>query len=83
MIEKNSALDRAIERRNIKKEMFSNYEYIDWLVSFTRLYDSFVADDYEYRYLILKGKDNENLKNFYIFFNWIEEYANANYIYPN
>ena len=78
----NNVIDRVIKREEKKKEMFSNYDYIDWLVSFTEIYDSFTADDYEYRYLILKEKDNENLKNFYIFFDGIEGYANNNFIYP-
>ena len=79
---KNDIVVKALAREEKRKAMFSNYDYINWLVEFTEIYDSFIADDYEYRYLILKEKDSENLKNFYLFFNGIEKYANDNFVYP-
>ena len=72
-----------LEKESQQTEMlFSNYDYIDWLISFTEKYNSFVIDDYDYEYMNLSNDDRNNLDLFPRFFDGVVKYANKNYIYP-
>lgn len=65
-----------------RKEMFSNYNYLKWLESFTIEHPSFSDDDWLYFPEQISETDNENVKNLHLLYEGIEFYAKKNYIYP-
>ena len=79
---KEDFINQIKEREEQKRQLFSNYDYIDWLIEFTKKYDKFIVDDFEYNYFKLSDRDRENLGKFNIFMEGIIDYANKNYIYP-
>lgn len=61
--------------KNIKEDIFSNYDYISWLEKFTLLNQFFRLDHLIYDANKLSKEDFENAEKLELFFEGIEEYA--------
>lgn len=81
-MENNTRISNSFEeRQQRKKEMFSGYEYINWLENAIGLYKKLVSSNH---HLILStDKDYENLSSLHLFFEGIEDYARKNFISPS
>lgn len=64
------------------EKMFSNLDYINWLVSFTNI-NPIISDDY-YRFFKnkLAKNDHKNVDKLSLLYYGIESYATMNHIYP-
>ena len=72
---------RKVKRREV---VLSNDEYFKWIIDFTNRYgDYFVIEDCEDYYPELTDIDKETFKDFYPFFDGIDEYAEYNDIIPS
>ena len=79
---KGIALEMA-ENRKKTEIIFSNTEYINWLIIFTNQKGGFSDDDWLYFPEQIDQKDKEFVDNFNLFYSGIERYATSNYIYPD
>jgi hypothetical protein len=70
------------KRINDRKELFSNYDYADWLIQFTRLYSEFTDNSWLYAEDELSSEDREKIAKLPLFYEGIKLYANNNYLYP-
>lgn len=71
------------EERNAKlKSIFSGYDYMNWLNSFTANNKGFSDEDYLYLPEKISKDDLDKVNNLGLFFEGIEKYADKNYIYP-
>lgn len=72
-----------IKERNARTEaMFSDTDYINWLIYFTNRNGNFSDDAWIYFPEKLDPKDKPYVDNFNLFYSGIEKYASLNYIYP-
>lgn len=75
-----------IQMQKIKEEemnkILSNYEYINWIINFSKDIDSFTEYNWLYDSLELSEIDKENIKRLGLFYEAIDKYARANFIYP-
>ena len=82
---KSNALERVLLKqkrdRIIKDEMFSDYDYINWLESFTDTYAHFSEDSWCYKKDDISEEDLEKVKDLHLLLEGIEDYCNRNYIY--
>lgn len=67
-------------KQDTLKEMFSNTDYIDWLIHFTISHPNFSSDSWLYFPNEIDPKDNENVDKLHLFFKGIDNYAQRNYI---
>ena len=74
-------MEKRKKEKKIKSAMFSGYEYIDWLDKITMEYGTISDEDLLYNDEINEF-DRERIKNLYIFFDGVQEYATNNYVYP-
>lgn len=71
------------EERDAKlKSIFSGYDYMNWLNSFTANNKGFSGEDYLYFPEKISKDDLDKVNNLGLFFEGIEKYADKNYIYP-
>lgn len=72
---KRYAKELSIKNEKIK-EMFSNYDYVNWLCGFVLRHECFYDDDWFYFPEKISEEDNEKVKDLKLFFEGIEKYAN-------
>ena len=70
------------ERDTKLKRLFSSYDYMNWLNSFTADTKGFTGEDYLYFPEKISKEDLDKVNNLGLFFEGIEKYADKNYIYP-
>ena len=70
------------ENDKISKDLVSNTNYIEWLIKFTQDKEGFCNDDWLYFPEKLNEADRSNVYIFHLFFHGVENYAQANRIYP-
>ena len=70
------------ERKSKTEFIFSNTDYINWLINFTKESGSFADDDWLYFPEQIDPKDKDFVDNFNLFYSGIEKYATKNHIYP-
>lgn len=70
------------ERDTKLKRLFSSYDYMNWLNSFTADNKGFSDEDYLYFPEKISKEDLDKVNNLGLFFEGIEKYADKNYIYP-
>lgn len=75
-------IGRLIQKEEIKNTLIKDYEYINWLISFTLDNGTFWDDDYKYKEETLSDIDKENVSKLGIFYDAINDYADQNIIYP-
>lgn len=63
-------------------DLFSNNDYIDWLISFSQNINSFTEYNWLYDYLDFTEIDQENLKKLNLFYEAIDKYAKENLLSP-
>lgn len=74
-------IDELNKQMEIKEEMISNPNYIEWLCNFTKKNGgSFYSDDWDYKPGVISDSDMKNVNNLGIFFEGIEDYAENNNI---
>ena len=74
---------REKKERDAKlKRLFSSYDYMNWLNSFTADTKGFTGEDYLYFPEKISKEDLDKVNNLGLFFEGIEKYADKNYIYP-
>ena len=87
--EDNSALDERsiprvirelIQREEKKKQLFENYDYIDWLVEFTKRCPHFTDIDWACGEGDISPYNHERVQMLGIFFEGIHDFASKNYI---
>lgn len=72
-----------IDAKNDKKqEIFSNTDYIDWLIEFTQHYSNFSSDSWLYFPKEISKDDYTKVNNLNLMYEGIEEYASKNHLYP-
>lgn len=76
MIEKNK------KEKEIIEQLFSNKDYIQWLIDFTKDKEGFFDSDWDYSSEKLSDSNKIKVNNLALFFNGIYNYAKKNYIYP-
>ena len=64
------------------KIIFSNTEYINWLINFTNDNHNFTDEDWDYFPEKISEYDLNYVQDFHLFYNGIDKYASQNYIYP-
>ena len=64
------------------KSIFSSYDYMNWLNSFTANNKGFSDEDFLYFPEKISKEDLDKVNNLGLFFEGIEKYADKNYIYP-
>lgn len=64
------------------KSLFSSYDYMNWLNSFTANTKGFSDEDYLYFPEKISKEDLDKVNTLGLFFEGIREYADKNYIYP-
>lgn len=64
------------------KRLFSSYDYMNWLNSFTANTKGFSDEEYLYFPEKISKEDLDKVNNLGLFFEGIEKYADKNYIYP-
>ena len=64
------------------KRLFSSYDYMNWLNSFTANTKGFSDEEYLYFPEKISKDDLDKVNNLELFFEGIEKYADKNYIYP-
>lgn len=75
-------LTKLLEKQDKLNKIAKNYEYINWLTSFTSKYLEFTDDDFLYSPELISKEDNINIYDLGIFFEAIDNFARSNYIYP-
>ena len=75
-----SVVERLIRASNARKEIISNYEYINWLEKFTDTYPKFSSDTWLYEPDTLSSIDSENVDKLCHFFEAIRKYTEDNFI---
>lgn len=70
------------EHRKKIQKIFSNYDYINWLENFLKIYKGFSDDTWLYEPEAISKEDNENVLNLSLFFEGVKAYATKNSIYP-
>ncbi len=74
---------REKKERDAKlKRLFSSYDYMNWLNSFTANTKGFSDEDFLYFPEKISKEDLDKVNNLGLFFEGIEKYADKNYIYP-
>ena len=74
---------REKKERDAKlKSIFSSYDYMNWLNSFTADTKGFSDEDFLYFPEKISKDDLDKVNNLELFFEGIEKYADKNYIYP-
>ena len=74
---------REKKERDAKlKSIFSSYDYMNWLNSFTANNKGFSDEDFLYFPEKISKEDLDKVNNLGLFFEGIEKYADKNYIYP-
>ena len=74
---------REKKERDAKlKSIFSSYDYMNWLNSFTANTKGFSDEDFLYFPEKISKEDLDKVNNLGLFFEGIEKYADKNYIYP-
>ena len=74
---------REKKERDAKlKSIFSSYDYMTWLNSFTANTKGFSDEEYLYFPEKISKEDLDKVNNLGLFFEGIEKYADKNYIYP-
>lgn len=74
---------REKKERDAKlKSIFSSYDYMNWLNSFTANTKGFSDEEYLYFPEKISKDDLDKVNNLELFFEGIEKYADKNYIYP-
>ena len=74
---------REKKERDAKlKSIFSSYDYMNWLNSFTANNKGFSDEEYLYFPEKISKDDLDKVNNLELFFEGIEKYADKNYIYP-
>ena len=74
---------REKKERDAKlKSIFSSYDYMNWLNSFTVDTKGFSDEDFLYFPEKISKDDLDKVNNLELFFEGIEKYADKNYIYP-
>ena len=74
---------REKKERDAKlKSIFSSYDYMNWLNSFTAITKGFSDEGYLYFPEKISKDDLDKVNNLELFFEGIEKYADKNYIYP-
>ena len=63
-------------------EMFSGYDYMDWLVDFTNMYNDFSDDSWLYNQDGITKEERKKVFNLSILFHGIKNYCERNYLYP-
>ena len=77
------ALQESLDRdERIKKEIFSNYDYISWLEKFTLTNEFFRLDELIYYKKKMPKEDWDNAEKIGLFFDGVEEYATEKGIKP-
>ena len=71
------------KRRKKIQKIFSNYDYINWLENFLKIYEGFSDDTWLNESEALSKEDNENVLNLPLFFEEVKAYATKNFIYPS
>lgn len=72
-----------LSRYNIDTSLFTNLDFITWLVNFTKKHEYIESNWSEYRFDSLTDIDRNNLtNNIELFFRGIEDYARKNQIEP-
>ena len=75
---------REKKERDAKlKSIFSSYDYMNWLNSFTANTKGFSDEDFLYFPEKISKEDLDKVNNLGLFFEGIEKYADKNYIYPS
>lgn len=72
---KEYAKQLSIKNEKIK-EIFSNYDYVNWLCEFTLEHERFYDNDWEYFPERISEYDYEKVRDLKTFFEGIEKYAN-------
>ena len=70
------------EREKLIKEICSNFEYIEWLYSFSLIHNSFSNDEWDYNTEIISDIDRKNAKLISLLYSGINAYAYNNHINP-
>ncbi len=86
-----AAMDKCVQKmvekdkkeKEIIKQLFSNKEYIQWLIDFTEDKKGFLDSDWDYSSEKLSDNDQRNVNNLSLFFEGICTYAKKNYIYSS
>ena len=77
----NEYMQKQINEQEKIERIFSNFDYLNWIIEFTNKISSFSSWT-----LLHKDKlnevDIENIENLILFYKGIEYYANKNYLYP-
>jgi len=88
--EKSKKLDEYINRiileqekhTNDRKSLFSNYDYANWLIQFTTLYNDFTDISWKNSKEDLSLEEKNNVSKLPLFYEGIKLYADNNYLYP-
>ena len=85
-IEMNDFIKKYIQKIHIKenkmKNMLSTTNYIEWLIEFTKKYESFTDSSWLYNPEELSENDFNNVSDLNLLYEIIDHYAEKNYIYP-
>ena len=85
-IEMNDFNKKYIQKIDIKenkmKNMLSNTNYIEWLIEFTKKYESFTDNSWLYNPEELSENDFNSVSDLNLLYEIIDHYAEKNYIYP-
>lgn len=77
--------EKNIEKEKLKnnkiKMLISNFDYIKWLIEFTKYNEEFSDDDWDYSSEKLDDATKEKVNNLQLLFEGIYQYAKKNYIY--
>ena len=68
-------LTNAAKREEYRKEMISNYDYINWFENYIKLHNGINSDD-----VVLDDIDKDNVSKLGILFDVVDKYAYHNYI---
>lgn len=69
-------------RKKFREKILSSDEYIEWMNDFVKKNGSFSTYPFDYDLSKYTSEDRINVHNFYLFFEIIDDYANANYLSP-
>ena len=75
-------IEQDSEHRKKIQKIFSNYDYMNWLENFLKIYEGFSDDTWLYEPEAISKEDNENVLNLPLFFEGVKAYATKNFIYP-
>ena len=77
-----SCVEKEKYRTEKIKDMMTNPDYFEWLNEFTQDKKGFSDDTWLYFPNEIKDSDKENVEELHLFYDGIDKYASANYIYP-